>query len=173
MQTFRIAFLPALLLSVLFLAGAPALPAQSSTTTPPAPAPIPAPILSAHKVFIANAGMDAVSLEFLGYVQMPPTEPYDALYAGIESWGKYQLVSDPSAADLVFEIRSQEHSPGTAAFQSTVSILDAKTHFLLWSVTQPVQLAVRRETWRRNILAANDRLIAQLKSLVTPAAPAP
>lgn len=159
-----------LLVPALILLTASGLFAQS--TPLPQPAPIPAPILSARKIFIANAGMDAVSLQFLGYIHIPPTEPYDALYAGMQSWGKYQIVADPAAADLVFEIHSREHSPGIAAFQTSVSILDARTHFLLWTVTQPIQLAVRKETWRKNILAANENLIAQLKSLVTPIAPA-
>lgn len=168
MSPFRFAFLPALI-----LLAAPVLFAQQAATPPPAP--IPSGILSGQKVFLANAGMDAYSQALYGHFGVQPTEPYDSLYAALKSWGRYQLVAAPADADLVFEIRVEEQQTGcgvgTADFQLLLTLYDAKTHFALWTLTQPVQLANRAETWRKNIAAANDNLIAQLKSLQTPAAP--
>jgi hypothetical protein len=170
MPSFRFALPPALIL----LAAAPLLGAQSAPASP-ALAPVPAPILTGQKVFLANAGTDAYVIQLLGYAQMQPTETYDAFYAGLQSWGRYQLVSSPAGADLVFEIHTVEQQTGcgvgTADFQIVLDLYDAHTHFVLWSLTQPIQLANLKSTWRKNILAANDNLLAQLKSLLIPAPP--
>ncbi len=133
--------------------------------------PIPAPIFSAQKVFIANAGMDASLAEGFQSLDLSVTEPYDSFYSAMQSWGRYRLVSSPADADLVFEIHVA--APGCGAgqqLQTVVTIDDAHTHFLLWTVNQPVKGAARKVTWRKNIAASNVALIAQLKSLVSPPA---
>ncbi|HEX4036653.1 MAG TPA: hypothetical protein VHX37_01230 [Acidobacteriaceae bacterium] len=168
MSPFRFAFLPALI-----LLAAPVLFAQQAATPPPAP--VPSGILAGQKVFLTNAGMDAYSQAIYGHFTLQPTEPYDALYAGLKSWGRWQLVSAPGDADLVFEVRTREQQTGcgvgTAQFQIVLALYDAKTHFLLWNLTQPIEIAARAETWRKNVATANDNLLGQLKSLVTPASP--
>ncbi len=137
---------------------------QSATVTA---GPIPAPIFSAQKVFIVNAGMDASLAEGFQSLDLSVTEPYDSFYSAMQSWGRYQLVSSPAAADLVFEIHVAAPGCNTAGqLQNVVTIYDAHTHFLLWTVNQPVKAAARKVTWRKNIAASNAALIAQLKSLV-------
>lgn len=142
----------------------------------PAAAPVPAAIFSAQKIFLANTGMDAYSQNLFGHFGLQPTKPYDTFYTSLKTWGRYQLVTAPADADLVFTIGTSEQETGcgvgAAQFQTVITVYDAKTHFPLWSLTQPIQLANRAETWRKNIATANDNLIAQLKSLLTPAAPA-
>lgn len=183
MRSMHFVFLPALI-----LLAAPLLAAQSAASAMPAPAPIPAPILSAHTVFIGNAGMDAFADQVFGELGLTDTEPYDALYAAMKSWGRYQLVDSPAGADLVFEIRSTapfttpdkevvwdfQHivANSTWQFQNSVAIYDGKTHFLLWTITQPIRPAALAGTWRKNILAANDNLLAQFKSLLIATPPA-
>jgi hypothetical protein len=146
-------------------------------------APVPAPILSAQKIFIANGGMDAFSLQAFEELDLKGTDAYDSLYAAIGSWGKYQLVTAPSDADLVLEIRftapltnAGEHATwkfqqvaanSTWQFQTEITILDAKTHFLLWTLTEPVRPANLKGTWRKNISDANAALAGDLKSLLT------
>jgi hypothetical protein len=131
--------------------------------------PIPAPIFSAQKVFIANAGMDASLAESFQSLSLSQTEPYDSFYSAMQAWGRYQLVSSPADADLVFEIHVAAPGCGAAAqLQNVVTIDDAHTHFVLWTVTQPVKAAARKVTWRKNIAASNVALIAQLKSLTSP-----
>ncbi len=173
-------FRPALLFaaSVLIL---PPIHAQQ-----PTPAPVPAPILSAHKLFIANAGMDAFSLQAFEELGLNGTAPYDTLYSNVNSWGNDQLVSSPADADLVLQVRFTAPFSGGAngrswdfqrilantswQFQIEVNIYDAKTHFLLWTLTEPVRPANLKGTWLKNIATANATLAGDLKSLLNPTA---
>jgi hypothetical protein len=155
--------------------------------TPAPPGPIPAPIPAAQKIFIANGGMDAFSLQAFQELDLTGTDPYNSLYATVKSWGNYQLVSSPADADLVLEIRFTapltnvgDHANWgfqrilantTWQFQTDLTIYDAKTHVLLWRVTQPVRPANLKGTWRKNIADANAALAGDLKSLLTPATP--
>ena len=73
------------------------------TATPVAVAPVPALLLDAKRVFISNARADS------GLFPHPftgdPDRAYNEFYAGVLSWGRYELVTSPAEADLVFEIR--------------------------------------------------------------------
>jgi hypothetical protein len=53
-------------------------------------------------------------------------------YASMKSGGRYELVANPSDADLVFELlfSINESQP-----QFKLTILDSKTHFALWAFT--------------------------------------
>jgi len=99
-------------------------------------APIPTQILSAKKVFISNVGPDAgVTATFKRLDQ--PKQPYDRFYAEMKTWDRYELVSSPSEADLVFEIGFSapisdcDPKITTYAPQYKLSIVDVKTHFTL------------------------------------------
>jgi len=156
--------------STIVLFAASSLPAQQA---PPA-APVPAPILSAHTVFLANGGMDATSMNEFKALDVSYTEPYDSFYAAVQAWGRYQIVSSPAAADLVLELgvtAPMAACGAPQALQNTVRIYDGKTHFLLWTVTQPVKAANLKGTWRKNIAAAIAEVVSQLKTLAaaTPA----
>ncbi len=177
-----LALLPAPALFVLVLFAAPLLRAQQ-----PVPAPVPAPIRNAQKIFIANAGMDAFSLQAFEELGLNGANAYDSLYAAVKSWPQYQLVSSPADANLVLEIRvtapltnvgdhptwSFQHIAAntTWQFQTDLVIRDAKTHFLLWTVTEPVRPANLAGTWRKNIATANAAVAGDLKSLLTPSTP--
>jgi hypothetical protein len=100
----------------------------------PAPAPIPLQITAGKRVFISNA---------TGESNLPPDvgdTTYNQFYASLKSWGRYELVSTPADADLVFEIRYEilfgpvdvmGGSGGSAKFpQIRLSILDPKTHII-------------------------------------------
>ena len=105
----------------------------------------------------------------------------------MKSWGKYQLVSSPADAELVFEIRvtaalteacgrtnwdfERALAAGTPQFQTELTIRDARTHSLLWNIAEPVHSANLKGTWRKNIAEANSALADDLKTLVTPASP--
>lgn len=173
----------------LVLALALAVPALSAQTAPAAAprAPIPDPILTAHKLFIANGGMDAFSLQAFEEIGLSSTNAYDSLYAAVGKMGGCQLVASPADADLVLEIRFTapmtnvgEHqiwgfqrilANTTWQFQTQVDILDAKTHFLLWSVTEPVRPANLKGTWRKNIADANAALAGDVQALFGPVKP--
>ena len=71
--------------------------AAESTPEPPA-APIPTQILTGKQVFISNSDSPVDS------ILEAPNLTYNNFYAQIKTWGKYELVSAPADADLVFEI---------------------------------------------------------------------
>ncbi len=174
-------------LVVLLAAIALVLPIVCAQQQAPA-APVPAPLLSAQKIFIANGGMDAFSLQAFEELGLNGTDAYDSLYAAVKSWGNYQLVSSPGDADLVLEVRfsapltnTGEHATWdfqrilantTWQFQTELTIYDAKSHFLLWTLTEPVRPANLKGTWHKNIAAANAALAGDFKVLLTPPAPA-
>ncbi len=66
-------------------------------------APVPPALLTAKKIFISNAGADS------GLFPHPfsgnPGRAYNQFYATVQNWGRYECVTDPSDADLVFELR--------------------------------------------------------------------
>jgi hypothetical protein len=145
-------------------------------------APVPAPITTAQKLFFANGGMDAFSLQAFEDLGLNGTNAYDALYAAVGSWGTYQLVSSPADADLVLQLRFTAPLVGEGGgwsfqrilantkwqFQSELTLTDAKTHFPLWTLTEPVRPANLKGTWRKNIADANAALAGDLKSLLSP-----
>ena len=165
----------------------PILPAQTATPAGPPHGPVPAPITSAHKIFIANGGMDAFSLQAFEELGLDGTYGYDALYGTVKSWPNVQLVSSPADADLVLTVRYTapmtnvgEHptwkfqhisANTTWQFETELTILDGKTHFPLWSLTQPVRPANLKGTWRKNIADASSALAGDLQVLLTPAKP--
>lgn len=162
----KIKFVAALLILV-----APAFAAQQ-----PAPsAPIPAPILSAQKIFLANGGADLESAKRFQDAD-PMKEPYNSTYAALKSWGHWQLVASPEDADLVLVVRATAPveiytggRPLAYSPQIEVKIFDAKSHFLLWAFTQPIQRAILKSTADKNYAEAIHGLIIQLKLLTTPA----
>jgi hypothetical protein len=141
--------------------------AQEKTVAPPAP--VPSQLLTAKKVFISNGGLDGLAFEAfhkLGDVN----QPYNALYAALNSWGKYTLVSAPADADLVFEIRFTAPFVGDRNIpdrlpQMNLIIYDAKTRFVLWTILAPVDGAFRKTTFVRNVNQGIADLMASLKSL--------
>jgi hypothetical protein len=133
-------------------------------------APVPPQILAAKKVFVSNAGVDGISLaafERLG----GSNRPYNQFYAAMKSWGRYELVSAPADAELVFEIRfsapltRSDDKLTIYAPQFGVTILDTKTHFTLWTLAEPVQGAFRKATWEKNLGQGVDRVIDDLRKL--------
>src|SRR5271168_4126405 len=96
-------------------------------------APVPAQLVTAGKIFISNAGGDIdPNTRRLGEFVGLPIRPYNEFYAAMKSWGRYQLVSAPAEADLVFEISfSVSLATGGADAKFHLVILDPKTHVTL------------------------------------------
>ena len=51
-----------------------------------------------------------------------------------------------------------------------LAIYDRKSHYVLWTLTQTIQVAVLQKTHDRNFDAALEMLVKNLKSLSTPGA---
>jgi len=131
-------------------------------------APVPAQIAAAHTVFVANTGADD---NFPG----DATQSYNSVYAALQAWGHYQLVSAPEQADLVFQLRDLApitnvtgnhgvvYSLASPAFQLT--ILDAKSNVALWTITSPVNLAGKKQILARWQAISVTNLISRIKIL--------
>jgi hypothetical protein len=144
----------------------------AADTTPTPAAPIPTQILTAKKVFIANAGGDQPFYEeplFSG----GPDRAYNQFYAAMKTWGRYELVGAPGDADLLIEILftvpriEQKVVRGQAALvpipydpQFRVVVRDPKTSALLWAFTEHAEWAILQRNRDKNF----DRALAKVVS---------
>jgi len=131
--------------------------AEAKKAAEPATAPIPLQVLSGKRVFISYLESDADP--------GAPNLTYNEFYAIMKSWGKYELVTAPADADLVFEIR---YVSGFSDSQLCLSIVDPKTHFVLWPFIQHVQSSSRETARRKNFDQAMSDLVDDVKKVTTP-----
>jgi hypothetical protein len=113
-------------------------PVAWAQQAPAAPvAPVPAQIVTAKTVFISNAGVDATSP--VDFKRARPTEPYNQFYVAMKRRARYEVVGTPADADLVLQLRFSAPLSSCETYQPqlTLAILDTKTHFLLWTFTEP------------------------------------
>jgi hypothetical protein len=118
--------------------------------------------------FISNGGSDCIG-PVQNQIGGGPDLPYNQFYAAMKQWARYQLTSDPAQSDLVFEVHfscvASAAKLGEYDSQFRVVIYDVKTHFVLWTATQPVEMAILSSTAKKNFAAAANALIDDLKTL--------
>jgi hypothetical protein len=144
---------------------------QAQQPADPPAAPVPSQIVSGRKLFISNASGESAT---------PPGVSdltYNEFYADIRSWGRYETVSDPGDADLVFEIRFTSQLGPTAVvggqggsgqdFQFRLVILDPKTRTVLWAFTESVPQAAKHATSRKKFDEAMTAIVNDVKKLVS------
>ena len=169
MRTTRLNCLAAFLL---VLATTP-LAAQAGSAV--AVAPVPEQIASAKKVFISNAGLDGMSLAAFRKLG-DRNEPYNLFYGAMKAWGRYELTNSPADAELVYELRFTAPlvgvDPEVVEAQFGLVILDAKTHFILWALNEPVGGAFRKGTFVKNVNTGIATLMTDVKQLASPPATA-
>jgi hypothetical protein len=141
---------------------------------PKLPAPIPSQIAAAQKVFISNHGGDSFKTVIDQTVfSGGPDRPYNQFYAAIRSWGKYEVVSAPSDADLIFQIGW--HLTGSEMrldlAQLQLVIIDPKTKTELWTLNEFVRGAHLLSNRDKNFDQAMNMLVTRLKKLVQPQEP--
>ena len=138
-------------------------------------APVPPTLFTAKKVFVSNAGADS------GLFPHPfsgsPDRLYNQFYAAVQGWGRYELVAEPEGAELVFEIQLiAPNGPTNANKQEgasdplpmfRLSILDRKTHYILWALTESIAPATLQKTHDHNFDEALATLTLDLKRLTT------
>ncbi|HEX4037786.1 MAG TPA: hypothetical protein VHX37_06990 [Acidobacteriaceae bacterium] len=138
-----------------------------------APGPVPAAIASAKAIFISNGGGDA------GLFPEPfsgdPSRGYNQLYDALKASGQYQLVSDPSEADLVLEIKlnapygslRDNKVAGNADPRPmfTLTVYDRKTHYALWTLTRTIEYAYLQKTHDHNFDTAIAAIASQFEAL--------
>jgi hypothetical protein len=143
--------------------------------------PVPAAIAAAKTVFVSNAGSDS------GLFPEPftgdPDRPYTEFYSALKAAGNYTLVGDPAQADLVLELRLfAPYGPTNANKQNGTAdprpmfrlvVYDGKTHFVLWTVTNSIEVAYLQKTHDKNFDMALTEVLDQfLKIAGKPAAAA-
>jgi len=155
--------------------------ARAKDTKEVSPAPIPTQITTAKSVFIAYAGGEEnpSDSQFNG----GPDRAYNQFYAEMKTWGRYDLVTAPVDADLIFELRFTQPRVGSdpqAAIkvdvvydpQLRIVIRDPKTQAVLWGFTEHVQWAILQGNRDKNFDQGMARVVADIKSLAARAAPA-
>ena len=144
-------------------------------------APVPSTLRTARTVFISNAGSDS------GLFPEPfsgdPDRPYAELYDDLKTTGQFQLVADPSAADLVLEVRlTAPYGPSNPDKPKGASdplpmlrlvVYDRRTHYVLWALTESVEVAYLQKTHDRNLDEAISRLAADFERISNPPPVAP
>lgn len=144
-------------------------------------APVPAPIVSAKKVFISNAGGRCSPFGREGF-NGGPNRPYSQFNVAMKGWGRYEVVAAPADADLVFEIAFTCPAAGVnvvkgdsigASYdpQLRLVILDVKTHITLWGITEHVEPANKQSNRDKNFDRAMSQLVGDLKRLAAGTSP--
>ncbi len=117
--------------------------------------PVPPQIVVAKRVFVSNGSVESDSKEILAKI-VDPDRPYNQFYAAMKGWGNYELVSSPGEADLVLELRFlaplNGSGEGLSSFapQLRLTVLDARTHFVLWTLIEPVRDATLPKNFVKN-----------------------
>ncbi len=144
----------------------PLLAAPKPSAIPPAPIPI--QVVTAKKVFLSNLGVDAAAMEiFQGYPS--PDAAYNGFYRAMQSAGAYTLTATPGEADAVFEFQVHGASAGGFYYSAiSLMIIDAKTHYVLWTLRAPLTAGKNIDD---NVNASVTALIDALKSITEPATP--
>jgi hypothetical protein len=138
-------------------------------------APVPPTLLAGKKIFISNAGADS------GLFPHPfsgtPDRGYSEFYSAIQGWGRYEIVAAPSEADLVLQLQLMApNGPVSANKEKGASdplpmfrlvIYEAKSHYVLWALTESIGEAYVQKTHDRNFDDAVAALVGDLKELVS------
>ena len=143
---------------------------QAQQNAQPFVAPIPPQIVSAKTVFLSNAGLAPDPRDRILASGKTVTLPFSQFYSAMQTWGRYQIVDSPSAADLVFEFSLTSNYSWCTDPQNCqaalveVVIYDAKTHFRLWTFDEPIFKAMLNSNFTKNINQAMSEMMADLKS---------
>jgi hypothetical protein len=137
---------------------------RAQQTTPAAP--VPSQIQQAQTIFLTNSGSDP-------NFPIDAVKTYNDIYAALQTWGHYKLVSSPEQADLVFQLRGIApvtevtgnrggvYSVTSPAFQLT--ILDPKSNIALWTITSPVNVTGKNQVLARWVSISETNLVSRVK----------
>lgn len=129
--------------------------------------PIPPDLRSAKAIFISNGGSDGEL--FPDSFSGDDNRPYSQFYAALKATGKYDLVSRPYQADFVLYLRllvvychsKEAKCAGTNGLlpMFRLTIYDRQTHYVLWTITEPIESALLLKNQNRNFDAALSALV--------------
>lgn len=139
----------------------------------PAELAVPPAIRSARRVFVSNAGADSglFPRPFSGDTGRPYTQFFSALKAARQ----FDLVSDPSDADLVLELQliapmgpsgaDKQKGASDPVPEFRLAIYDRKSHYILWTLTESIGVALLQKTHDRNFDDALSTLLVDFLRL--------
>lgn len=130
-------------------------------------APVPTPLLNGKRAFISYELGDVTA--FPSAYSGGPERAYSEFFSQMKAWGRFELVMDPSDADVVFAIRFVD-SPGLPIPQIRVGISDAKTHVALWGFVEQVDPAFLKKHRDASFSESVQLLVADVQSLIAPGA---
>ncbi len=140
----------------------------ATQTPPPSQAPVPTQIAAAHTIFLVNNGADT-------NFPLSADDAYSQVYAALQAWGHFQLVTSPDQADLVFQLRgiapitgvegsrAGVYSINSPAFQ--LAIKDPRSNVTLWTINSPVQIAGNKSARAHWLNIAVTNLVSRVKVL--------
>jgi hypothetical protein len=162
--------------SRVFLCATFLFPIPSIAQTPIPAAPIPPALRSAKKIFISNAGAD--SGLFPSPFSGDTNRGYNQLYAGLQAIGQFELVNDPSQADLVVELQLSSPMGSTRSMNANkvngaadpvpmfrLVVYDQKTHYVLWAFTQSIEIAFLQKTHDHNFDDALSTILLEFEAI--------
>jgi hypothetical protein len=132
-------------------------------------APVPTPLLNGKRAFISYELGDVTA--FPSAYSGGPERAYNEFFAQMKAWGRFELVLDPTQADVVFAIRFVD-SPGLPIPQIRVGISDAKTGVPLWGFVEQVDPAFFKKHRDASFTESVQLLVSDVQALITPAATA-
>ena len=159
-----------------------AAPAQLIRLTPPkkssadvgintVQAPVPTPLLNGKKAFISYelGGVTAFPEAYSG----GPERAYSEFYTAMKAWNRYELVSDPAQADIVFAVRFSDPTGGTP--QIRIGVTDAHSKIVLWGFVEQVDFKFRKKNRDLAFTDSVKLLVTDIQTLIgqsttTPAA---
>jgi hypothetical protein len=135
-------------------------------------APLPSVVASAKTVFLSNGGGSNLA--------------FDAFYAAMKGWGRYEIVGSPGEANLIIELAYEVKREGTRVWsthnantgatqvhsaqivdpQLILTIYDSKTGTQLWAETDHRRLALRQKNTEKETVNSALRLVDDLKTRV-------
>jgi hypothetical protein len=133
-------------------------------------APVPSPLLNAKRAFISYEIGDVTA--FPSDYSGGPERAYGEFYAQMKAWGRYQLVSDPKDADIIFAVRFVD-PPNIVRPQIRVGIMDSTARVSLWGFVEEVNFAFFKKHRDAAFTASVKQLLEDVKTLVAPGATPP
>ncbi len=138
-----------------------------------AAAPVPPAIRAAKRIFVSNAGGD--SGLFPSPFSGDPNRAYNEFYASLKATGQYDLVNDPSDADLVLELQllapngptngSKINGASDPLPMLRMVVYDRRSHYVLWAFTQSIEIALLQKTHDRNFDGAVTAILQEFESI--------
>jgi hypothetical protein len=125
-------------------------------------APVPTPLLNGKKAFISYELGDVTA--FPDAYSGGPERAYGEFYSAMKTWNHYDLVADPSDADVIFAVRFVD--PPNTVPQIRIGVADAKTHITLWGFVEQVDFKFRKKNRDAAFTDSVKLLVGDIQTLI-------